>query len=63
MSKQASSSEPAKRLWHTPQLFVIRGQDTAQVKIYRPFEGGKRSGAEHITGSGQYHGPGSAGPS
>lgn len=32
MSKQTPSTKFSKRPWHTPQLFIIRGRDTAQGK-------------------------------
>lgn len=63
MSKQTASSNFTKRPWHTPRLYTIRGQDTAQTKILHASEGNKRRGIEHITGSGIFHGPGAVGPS
>ncbi len=43
MSKQTPSLGTIKRSWHTPQLFIIRGQDIAQGKATGPTEGGAKT--------------------
>lgn len=63
--EEDKTREKAKAPYHSPQLIVIRGRETAQSKSgYQIFEGGKpKPGSEHRDGNGVWHGTGTVGPS